>query len=325
MSTLQNTFISGDSKKRRWKISPLLTAWIVIGLVASVDFAGLHLLNRSVVVGRMVHLAPGFLVIAAVIAWINFRTKFVGNAETKWTFRLLDLANTGRWMLALAAFCMAADILSRLSVAANYPLIDEQLSKIDEAIGFDWVGWYHWVRLHPALLFLLNLTYGSSLLQTVAVPVILGMSGRRLELSNHVTRFMLAILICLLVATFFPAASAFLHFHISEPGTSSTVSTFLPLRDGTLRVFDLADQQGLVSMPSMHTTMAILFAYAVRRVPVLGYAMIFVNAVMIASTPTQGGHYLSDVVAGLLLAAITIMLVRWMCGYDSPDVPSETT
>ena len=325
MSALQNIVIGGDSQKRRWKISPLLTVWIVIGLVASVDFAGLHLLNRSVVVGRTVHLVPGFLAIGAVITWINFRTKFVGSAETKWTFRLLDLANTGRWMLALAAFCMAADIMSRLSVAANYPLIDEQLSKIDEAIGFDWVGWYHWVSLHPTLLFFLNLTYGSGLLQTVAVPVILGMSGRRLELSNHVTRFMLAILICLLVATFFPAASAFLHFHISEPGTSSTVSTFLPLRDGTLRAVDLADQQGLVSMPSMHTAMAILFAYAVRCVPVLRYLMIFLNVVMIASTPTQGGHYLSDVVAGILLATVTIMLVKRLGGHDLPIAPSETT
>lgn len=323
MSALQNTFVSGDSQKRGWEISPLLSAWIVIGLVVSVDFAGLHWLNRRVVAESTVHLVPGFLVIAAVIAWINFRAKFVGNAQTKWTSRLLDLANTGRWMLTLAAFCMAVDILSRLSVALNYPLIDDQLSRLDQAIGFDWVGWYHWVKLHPTLLFFLNLAYGSGLLQTVAVPVILGFSGRRVELANHITRFMLSILICLAIATFFPAASAFLHFHISDPGTSSTVSTFFPLRDGTLRVFDLADGEGLVSMPSMHTAMAILFAYALRHVRVVRYVVIFLNAVMIASTPTQGGHYLSDVVAGLLLAALTITLVKRVCGHGLPNCLSE--
>ncbi|WP_168788361.1 phosphatase PAP2 family protein [Paraburkholderia aromaticivorans] len=317
MSASQSSAILGRSPNCRWNSSPYLVTWIVIALVIAADLAGLYWLDCSVVPGRASRDLSGFLAIVLVIVWVNVRTRSVRDRETRWARRQLDLANTARWMIALAAFCMAASILSHLSVAAAYPLIDPQLTRIDEAIGFDWVAWYHWVRQHPTLFFTLNLAYGSGLAQTIAVPLVLGLSGARLELANHVMRFMLATLICLVVATLLPAASAFLHFHIADPGTSSTVSTFFPIRNGTLRVFDLGDQQGLVSMPSMHTAMAILFAYALRRVPVVAYVAAILNAVMIASTPTHGGHYLIDVVAGVLLAVTTIMLVKRLRIHDS--------
>jgi membrane-associated phospholipid phosphatase len=317
MNNFQSAGIGSKFQTRFWNSTPYANAWIVIGIVVASDFVGLHLLDRTVVLVNASRNIAWISAIVLVIVWIRFRTRSVGNIETKWGMRLLDLANTGQWMIGLAAFCTAAGVLSHLSVAAHYPLVDEQLSRIDKAIGFDWVAWYQWVRRHSALLFFLNLAYNSGLPQTIVVPFVLGITGRRRELVNHVTRFMLAVLICIGIATLFPAASAFLHFHITDPGTSSSVSTFFPLRDGTLRVFDLADEQGLISMPSMHTAMAVLFAYAIRGIPVLGYAAMTLNAVMIASTPTQGGHYLIDVVAGALLALTTIILVKHLRTHDS--------
>jgi membrane-associated phospholipid phosphatase len=82
------------------------------------------------------------------------------------------------------------------------------------------------------------------------------------------------------------------------------------LRDGALKVIDITAAQGLVSMPSFHTTLAVLFMYSLRQYRILFRAGIALNAVMILSTPTQGGHYLADVFAGLLLAAATIVAYR---------------
>lgn len=127
---------------------------------------------------------------------------------------------------------------------------------------------------------------------------------------------MFAALVAIAISTPFPAASAYLHFHIVDPGTTSTVSSFFPLRHGTLNVFDLADMQGLVSMPSMHVAMAVLFVQALKGVPRLAVPAFILNALMIASAPSQGGHYLADVVAGLLLAWITI----WLAGRVRIDV-----
>ena len=129
---------------------------------------------------------------------------------------------------------------------------------------------------------------------------------------QHIIRTMLATLVAIAISTPFPAASAYLHFNIVDLGTASTVSNFFPLRNGTLNVFDLADMQGLVSMPSMHVTMAVLFVQALKGVPGIAAPALVLNAMMIASAPSQGGHYIADVLAGLLLAWATIRLVQQM-------------
>lgn len=325
MSASKFPAMAGHADRWRGIVSPYLGTWIAIALIVAVDFAGLHALDRSASLGHASSNLPGFLAILLVIVWVNVRARSIADGQTKWARRQLDLANTARWMIALAAFCMAASILSHLSVAAAFPLVDPQLNRIDTMIGFDWVAWYDWVRLHPSLFIALDLAYGSGLAQTIMVPLILGLSGARRELADHMMRFMLATVICLIVATLFPAASAYLHFHITDPGTSSTVSELFPIRNGTLRVFALDDQQGLVSMPSMHTCMAILFAYALRRTPFIAYAAAVLNAVMIASTPTHGGHYLVDVVAGAVLAVVTIMLVKRLRLRDSSAEASRAT
>ena len=88
------------------------------------------------------------------------------------------------------------------------------------------------------------------------------------------------------------------------------------IRSGQWTVFDLSRAEGIVNFPSFHTTLAILFVYAVRR---HGWALaIFVplNAVMIASTVPVGGHYLVDLPAGAGVAAASIAatrsLQRWL-------------
>ena len=302
--------IVSGSKTSFWTTSPHGKAWLLIGLITAADLVGMHLSGRRVVFPGGSHTVPAFFAIALVIVWIQIRVKTIRNGNGKWIAALLDLAFTGRWMITLAAFCIATNVLTHLSVVAGFSLIDEQLVKADKAVGFDWVVWYQWVKRHPIFFSVINLAYASGLAQMIAVPLILGMTGRRTEFVYHVARFMVATMICLGIATLFPAASAFLHFHIMDPGTSATVSTFFPLRDGALRVIDLADPQGLVSMPSMHTTMAILFAYALRRIAILRYVGAILNALMIMSTPTQGGHYLSDTIAGVLLALVAIASVR---------------
>jgi membrane-associated phospholipid phosphatase len=310
MNISQDSVIAGGSKTPFWKTTPCGRAWVMIGLITATDVVGLHLSQRRVVFGGGSDMIPAFFAVALVCVWISLRARTVRNGKVKWIAPLLNLAFTARWMITLAAFCLATSVLAHLSVAAGFPLIDEQLVKADKAIGFDWAAWYQWVRRHPIFLFVMNVAYASGLVQMIAVPLILGMTGRRSEFIHHVTRFMVATVICLGIATLFPAASAFLHFHITDPGTSSSVSTFFPLRNGTLRAIDLADPQGLVSMPSMHTTMAILFAYALRRIPVLGHVAVVLNVLMIASTPAQGGHYLSDTVAGVVLALVAIVSVK---------------
>ena len=68
--------------------------------------------------------------------------------------------------------------------------------------------------------------------------------------------------------------------------------------------------QGIVTMPSYHTVMAVLLTYAFRGTGLVGYGIATLNAVMLISIPPIGGHYLVDVIAGAALALGAIAVQR---------------
>ena len=68
--------------------------------------------------------------------------------------------------------------------------------------------------------------------------------------------------------------------------------------------------EGIVTMPSYHTVMAVLFTYAFRRTGLIGYGIATLNLVMLLSIPPIGGHYLVDMLAGGALALGAIAVQR---------------
>ncbi|MBV8650569.1 MAG: phosphatase PAP2 family protein [Alphaproteobacteria bacterium] len=80
----------------------------------------------------------------------------------------------------------------------------------------------------------------------------------------------------------------------------------LALRDGTLREIDLRHLQGLVSFPSFHVILSLLFIYAMRGIRFAVPVGIVVNAPIILGTLSAGGHYLIDLPGG---AAVTLVAI----------------
>ncbi|HUC69964.1 MAG TPA: phosphatase PAP2 family protein, partial [Stellaceae bacterium] len=56
---------------------------------------------------------------------------------------------------------------------------------------------------------------------------------------------------------------------------------------------------------SYHTVLAVLLTYAHRRSSLLA-PVALVNAVMLFSVPSFGGHYLIDIIAGIIVAMLAI-------------------
>jgi membrane-associated phospholipid phosphatase len=73
-----------------------------------------------------------------------------------------------------------------------------------------------------------------------------------------------------------------------------------------MSVVRLDDLEGLITFPSFHTTNAILFAWALWPVRYLQVPILVLNALMVASTPTAGSHYFSDIVGGTAVAFLAI-------------------
>lgn len=291
-------------------LSRYLVGWSFVAVIVAADWSWLSASGYSVREGVIVSImkTAGFVICSAACLFALARIPRYALLTEK--LRCQEIAHTLAWLTLLLCFVASGDVLQYLCVTVNAPLVDERLIRIDSALGFHWLVFYRWIHSHQLIQSVLDLAYRSGVLQLLAVPIILGITGRRDELSEFMLLVILSTVFLLLISTPIPASSAFLHFGITDPYTSSAVSDFYLLRNGTLRVFNLLPSQGLVSMPSFHTTLAIFFVYALRRVPMLFPLSVLLNLTMILSTPTQGGHYLADLFAGLMLSALTIFILR---------------
>lgn len=291
-----------------------LFGWVIASLIFAFDVLWLHLTGYSVEVHGIISSARVFAFLACVAGGLVGLAQIPRYRLATKKLRYAELAYTIAWMLLMMFFVQAAAVLSYLSVTLNMPLVDDTLVRFDQSLGFDWPTFYHWVSSHSLVQRGLALAYASGFWQLLAIPLILGLLGRYEDLSDLILHLMLSSVPVILVSTWFPAASAFVHFHITEPNTAATVSDFDLLRNGTMRHFVLARIQGLVSFPSFHSALAVFFAYSLRRVAVIFPCALFLNIMMLISTSTQGGHYLADVFGGLIVAYSTIQVLQHASG-----------
>jgi membrane-associated phospholipid phosphatase len=71
-----------------------------------------------------------------------------------------------------------------------------------------------------------------------------------------------------------------------------------------------ANGGGIVTFPSMHAAIAVIYIYCARHRLWALLVLAPWNLMMLASTPTVGGHYLVDVIAGIAIALASIGLYR---------------
>jgi membrane-associated phospholipid phosphatase len=86
---------------------------------------------------------------------------------------------------------------------------------------------------------------------------------------------------------------------------------FHGLRDGTFRALTAMTAEGIITFPSFHAALAVIFAVALWPVPILlRWIGLALNILMIASTPIDGGHYFIDVIAGIAIGTFCVIAVR---------------
>jgi membrane-associated phospholipid phosphatase len=66
---------------------------------------------------------------------------------------------------------------------------------------------------------------------------------------------------------------------------------------------------GMVSFPSFHTIVAVLTAWALWPLRIIGPIAVLLNAILIVSTVPWGGHYLIDIPAGAAIAVLGITVI----------------
>lgn len=215
-------------------------------------------------------------------------------------------------ILYLAVSSQAGAVLSYLIVGTGAPLVDAVYARADAALGFDWMAWFEFVRAHLWLRTTLAVAYASLLPQMVPLVVVLAFSRRFDDLRAFVAAMTAAMFITLFVSSLFPAAGAWVQYGLGSRVDLAQLSDFDALRSHRLSSINLTHLQGLISMPSFHTALAVLYVWAMRHCPKWFGGFLLLNALLVMSTLSEGGHYLVDVFGGAATSLVSIGFIGYL-------------
>jgi hypothetical protein len=148
--------------------------------------------------------------------------------------------------------------------------------------------------------------------------LLLVFAGKPQRLYAFISMMMVALAITSVTALFLPALGPYEFFNLTQadhPHISLLTEAKMTAPIQWLRAADFSvpvppATVGLISFPSYHAATALIYIWAAWRVPYARWAVLILNAAMLAATPVQGSHYFVDVAAGIVIALGTIVVTR---------------
>jgi hypothetical protein len=225
------------------------------------------------------------------------------------------LAQTSNYLSLWLGKIVVGSTFSYLCTTLAFPLLDATFSRIDNALGFYWLSWFEFVQAHSTLHKALALAYVSLIPQTFIAVVFFSHAARTARARELWWTTIISLLICCVVSGFLPALGAYPYHQMESP----EVAEILSLRSGATQHLSVLMVKGLIAFPSFHMVGVVLLSYAYR------YSKLFplvasLNGLMMISLPTQGGHYLIDMIGGAFVAIFAIFAYhRWISGFVRGD------
>lgn len=218
-------------------------------------------------------------------------------------------------LLMLTVFASAW--FNYVTTTINLPLQDEKLIALDALAGFDWRTFTRWVQERPMLAHLFTFSYKAAWPMLVLVLNLLFFTGRFARLQHVCFATLTGAVLSSALAALIPAVGGYGFYHIAPQAVAGMMPAagidhlthYLPLRAGEFNHVDL-HFLGLITFPSFHTTFGLLVVYAFWPFKWLRIPVIIINALLILSTPIDGGHYLTDIVGGFMVAAVVLWMAR---------------
>jgi membrane-associated phospholipid phosphatase len=299
-------------------------AWVVVGIFAVTDLIWLQssklriasdtrqqimhfciFLAAMSVLPILLQFTVRLLVRSGLAADTSGMANFIGKCVRSLTLFVLAI-------LFVRSLIYVGTLFEYLAASVNLPLLDPSLDVADRALGFDWSSFFATVNAHPVVNSILTFAYGSTIPVMLGVLVILCCKRDICRLGEFLAVFAVSLLCTLAIGAFMPAVGAFTQ-HASVGDLFSRwpfFQTIQSLRNDTTPILDFSDSQGLVTFPSFHAVMAIITTYALRDLRVVSLlGLVILNSLEIISTLTEGGHYLVDVIGGIIVAVASIFFI----------------
>jgi hypothetical protein len=175
-----------------------------------------------------------------------------------------------------------------------------------------------WFDGHPLLSDIGFQLYNAFQPEQVVVPVILVLASQVARAQTAILAGLIGLVLTHAIAYAMPAAGAYGYYAVTaaqHPGISLvsaglTVTELELLRTGATIYFDQRTQLGLITFPSYHALMAVVFAWALWSVPYVRWPGLAINAGMFLATPLHGSHHICDTIAGGVLAIFCVLAAR---------------
>ncbi|MBB5719682.1 membrane-associated phospholipid phosphatase [Stakelama sediminis] len=265
-------------------MSALLGCLLIAGSVAvgrfSLDTAWYSGLGTSFLI---------FLAISWAMRWAGF-PRLAGGVEA---ILLLMLS-----MLILAT-------CNTILAAVGLPVRDEALRRFADMVpGYHRQAIVDFVLASPVLSKASGWIYESFAFTPQLLLLWLFVTRRQEEAWTFVTAMIVGLWITALLFMLVPA--------YGNPPFPFDVGQLTGARDGSLRILNISVMTGLIVFPSYHAAGATMLAWGYRRVGRWGLPLVILNVLMIGSALVWGGHYLADLIAGVLVALASIRISRIM-------------
>lgn len=267
--------------------------WLLLGGVSAVDllWCGVEELTIS-------NWQP-FLLVAAPLFALTLVARRAG---------LPRLAVMAEWTLIWLIFSVAAAVLTYAAATRDGPVFDARLAALDRALGFDWNGWLGLVRAHPLTEAVLRASYKSLLPQILLTIAWLTWRNQEQRIADLMAAVTVALLLTTAIFCLFPAFGP----GVGVPGFDlAYLGDLTGLRNGRLPSLNVMLLKGVITFPSFHAVLALLFVWAHRgSVSVIPAAVL--NLLMLVAIPSEGGHYLVDIFGGFAVVAVAIPAARYL-------------
>lgn len=207
-------------------------------------------------------------------------------------------------------------LISLLGTVATYPvgylsgdLSDAFLMRADQAMGFDWVKLYDMVAAHRLVQVIERAFYYSVFVTPLILSAYFARHRQRSRAHLFIASYWLAVIMTLVVFAFFPAKGPLaVSWHGSLPYVPNSgleqAAIIEGLKQHRIHEVRLDALKGIVSLPSFHTTAAVLYIIAAWPIERLRWPVLLVNLAMLVSIPVEGTHYLTDMIAGAFVAIL---------------------
>lgn len=306
----------------RPRFAPDVLSVVPSGLTAALAAPGRRFWGLAAAIGALDGLGiawtglrvepAGFLAAAGAVAALLAAALLCGALREP---KLRAMALASAYLIAVTT---ALAVLHVLAATPAPPLADDALARIEAMLDFDGPAYLAFLAEHPDLARGLALAYHSSGPQIGLVVIALSACGRTGRLWAFARLFTLALLACILVSALVPAAGTYAAAAgqgrpaggIETIGALWHLDMLRALRDGSFHTLALSEIRGLVTFPSFHASLAVLTAWALKPVPVIGPLALLLNGAIIVAAVGAGGHYLPDVMAGAGLALILVAARR---------------